>query len=64
VRRVALTGVGALTPIGHGRAGLWEGVLRGTSGVGRITQFDAEPFASRIAGEVHGFEPHDLLDRK
>ncbi|MCC7104569.1 MAG: beta-ketoacyl-ACP synthase II [Chloroflexi bacterium] len=64
VKRVALTGVGALTPIGQGSAGLWAGVLRGASGVGRITQFDAEPFASRIAGEVHGFEPLDWMDRK
>jgi 3-oxoacyl-[acyl-carrier-protein] synthase II len=63
-RRVAVTGLGALTPIGHGRAGLWQGVLCGRSGVRRITRFDPAPYRSQIAAEVDGFDPHDWMDRK
>jgi 3-oxoacyl-[acyl-carrier-protein] synthase II len=59
-----VTGLGALTPIGHGRAGLWQGVLAGRSGVRRISRFDPAPYRSQIAAEVDGFDPHDWMDRK
>ncbi len=63
-RRVLITGVGAVTPIGHGSAGLWQGVRRGRSAVRRITRFDATPFSSRIAAEIDGFEPRDWFDAR
>jgi 3-oxoacyl-[acyl-carrier-protein] synthase II len=63
-RRVAITGIGALTPAGNGRAGLWQGVLSDRSAVRRITHFDASPFRSQIAAEVDGFEPLDWMDAK
>lgn len=61
-RRVVITGIGAVTPIGTGAAGLWAGVRRGASAVRRITRFDPAPFPSRIAAEVGGFSPHDFMD--
>ncbi len=63
-RRVLITGVGAVTPIGHGSDGLWQGVRRGRSAVRRITRFDAAPFPSRIAAEIDGFEPRDFMDAR
>jgi 3-oxoacyl-[acyl-carrier-protein] synthase II len=63
-RRVAITGIGALTPAGHGRQGLWQGVLGGRSAVRRITRFDPSPFRSQVAAEVDGFDPLDWMDAK
>jgi 3-oxoacyl-[acyl-carrier-protein] synthase II len=63
-RRVVLTGIGAITPIGSGREGLWRGVRAGDSAVGPITRFDPTPFRSRIAAEVRGFDPLDHLDAR
>jgi 3-oxoacyl-[acyl-carrier-protein] synthase II len=63
-RRVVVTGIGAVTPIGHGRAGLWEGVRRGRSAVGPITRFDATPFRSRLAAEIEEFDPLDYVDAR
>ena len=62
--RVVITGIGAITPIGSGRNGLWRGVRGGVSAVRRITRFDPEPFASRIAAEVDGFDPLDYMDAR
>jgi 3-oxoacyl-[acyl-carrier-protein] synthase II len=62
--RVAITGIGALTPAGHGRQGLWQGVLSGKSAVRRITRFDPTPFRSQVAAEVDGFDPLDWMDAK
>ena len=56
-QRVVITGMGALTAIGCGRDGLWRGILRGESGIRRLTRFDASPFESKIAGEVRDFDP-------
>jgi 3-oxoacyl-[acyl-carrier-protein] synthase II len=61
-RRVAVTGIGAITPIGHGADGLWAGVLRHRSAVSRLTRFDASPFPSRIAAQIDDFDPTDHLD--
>lgn len=63
-RRVLITGIGAVTPIGHGSDGLWQGVRRGRSAVRRITRFDAEPFPSRIAAEIESFDPRDFVDAR
>jgi 3-oxoacyl-[acyl-carrier-protein] synthase II len=64
MRRVVVTGIGAITPIGSGPAGLREGITAGRSGVDRITRFDPAPFNSRIAGEVRDFDPLAHLDAK
>jgi 3-oxoacyl-[acyl-carrier-protein] synthase II len=63
-RRVAITGIGALTPIGHGRRGLWEGVLANRSAVKSIDRFDASPFPSQIAAQIDDFVAADHLDAR
>ena len=62
--RVAITGVGAVTPIGHGASGLWEGVLADRSAVRAIDRFDPSPFPSRVAAQIADFHPADHLDAK
>ncbi len=56
-QRVVITGIGVITAIGSGPDGLWQRILRGESGIRRITRFDASPFDSQIAGEVTDFDP-------
>jgi 3-oxoacyl-[acyl-carrier-protein] synthase II len=63
-RRVVVTGVGLLTPLGIGTEATWEGLRTGRSGIGPITQFDAAAFACRIAGEVKGFDPAQYIEKK
>jgi len=63
-RRVAVTGVGLVSPLGVGTAENWQALLKGRSGIGPITRFDAAAYPSRIAGEVKGFNPLDYLDKK
>src|SRR5437667_7305910 len=63
-RRVVITGVGAVTPIGTGADGLWTGLAARTSAVREITRFDPAPFRSRIAAEIPDFRPQDHLDAK
>ncbi len=63
-QRVVITGLGAVTPIGQGAAGVWEGVWRGESAVRRITRFDPTQFRSQVAAEVQCFDPLDYFDRK
>jgi 3-oxoacyl-[acyl-carrier-protein] synthase II len=64
MRRVAVTGIGAVTPIGSGADGLWAGVLANCSAVREIDRFDASPFPSRIAAQIDDFRPQDHLDAK
>ncbi|OZH51593.1 3-oxoacyl-ACP synthase, partial [Hydrocoleum sp. CS-953] len=64
LKRVVVTGMGAITPIGNTLSDYWDGLLKGKSGIGPITLFDASKHKSRIAGEVKGFDPHDYMDRK
>lgn len=64
MRRVAVTGIGAVTPIGSGADGLWAGVLTNRSVVREIDRFDASPFPSRIAAQIEDFRPEDHLDAK
>lgn len=63
-RRVVITGLGAVTPIGNSPAEFWQSLLAGRSGIGPITHFDASRHECRIAGEVKGFDPLDYLERK
>ena len=63
-RRVVITGVGAVTPIGTGAEGLWAGLTARTSAVREITRFDPTPYRSRIAAEIPDFRPQDHLDAK
>ncbi|TAK30051.1 MAG: beta-ketoacyl-[acyl-carrier-protein] synthase II [Chloroflexota bacterium] len=63
-KRVVVTGLGAVTPLGLDLASTWEALLAGRSGVDRITLFDPEGFETQIAGEVKGFDPLKRLDRK
>lgn len=62
-RRVVVTGIGCLTPIGSGVEGLWEGLRRRESAVKRIDRFDPSPFRSQIAAQVDDFVPTDYMDR-
>ena len=63
-RRVVVTGMGALTPLGLDVQSFWEGMMRGESGAAPITHFDASGFDTQFACEVKGFEPTAYLDRK
>jgi 3-oxoacyl-[acyl-carrier-protein] synthase II len=63
-RRVVVTGLGAVTPVGNDVATTWRSLLEGKSGAGPITKFDATGFAVRFACEVKGFDPHQYMDRK
>jgi len=61
---VAVTGIGAVTPIGSGADGLWSGVLANRSAVQIVNRFDASPFPSRVGGQINDFVPSDHLDAK
>jgi 3-oxoacyl-[acyl-carrier-protein] synthase II len=63
-RRVVVTGVGLVTPLGIGTEVSWEAIRAGKCGIGRITQFDASAFSCRIAGEVKGFDPAVYIEKK
>lgn len=63
-RQVVVTGLGALTPIGNNVSDFWNNLLKGTSGAGPITRFDATHFKTRFACEVKDFDPAEFLDRK
>lgn len=62
--RIVITGMGAMSPLGHSAQESWDSAVAGRSGVGPITQFDASEFPCRIAGEVKDFEPGDYMDFK
>jgi 3-oxoacyl-[acyl-carrier-protein] synthase II len=63
-RRVVVTGMGMVSPVGVGVEESWQALVAGKSGIGPITLFDASTFPTRIAGEVRGFEPDKFMDRK
>ncbi len=63
-RRVVVTGMGAITPLGLSVSELWRGIVEARSGVGPITLFDAAGFDTRFAAEVKGFDPTQYMDRK
>jgi 3-oxoacyl-[acyl-carrier-protein] synthase II len=64
MRRVVVTGVGVVSPLGSGNQKNWEGVTAGRSGIGRITRFDASDLPVQIAGEVPDFNPEEFIDKK
>ena len=64
LRRVVVTGLGALTPIGNTVPEYWQGLIAGTSGAAPITYFDASKFKTQFACELKGFDPEDFMDRK
>ena len=64
VRRVVVTGIGLISPVGLGTEETWTNIRAGVSGIGPITLFDASLHSCRIAGEVKGFQPETYLDRK
>jgi 3-oxoacyl-[acyl-carrier-protein] synthase II len=63
-KRVVITGIGMVSPLGIGNEATWEGLVAGRSGIGPITRFDASEYAARIAGEVKGFEPEKWIEKK
>src|ERR1035437_7469981 len=63
-RRVVVTGMGFITPIGNDLETVWSNMVEGVSGIGRITRFDTTHFDAKIAGEVKGFNPEDYMDKK
>ena len=63
-RRVVVTGIGLVSSLGIGTAENWAALLEGRSGIRRITKFDAKDFATKIAGEVHGFDPLRFVEKK
>jgi 3-oxoacyl-[acyl-carrier-protein] synthase II len=63
-KRVVITGIGAITPLGSSVDLFWKGLVNGVSGIRKITQFDASDFPCQIAGEIPGFIPELYLDRK
>ena len=63
-RRVAITGIGAVTPVGIGVNGFWDGILANRSGITELTRFDASQLRTRVAGEVNDFNPGDFLQIK
>ena len=62
--RVFITGIGAITPIGLGRPDLWRGAVSGRRAVQAVDRFDAEPFRSKVAGQVNDFDPAAFLEKK
>ena len=63
-KRIVVTGLGAITPIGIGKDEFWQSLVGGVSGIGRITRFDPSNFSTQIAGEVKGFDPVRYMDKK
>jgi len=63
-RRVVITGMGAISPLGSDLNTLWNNLVSGRSGVSTITAFDASELPTRIAAEVKDFNPEDYIDRK
>ena len=63
-RRVVVTGIGLVTPLGNDVRSTWDFLVNGRTGIGRITRFDASAFASQIAAEVRGFEPDKYFEAK
>ena len=64
LKRVVVTGLGALTPLGNSVSAYWEGLINGVSGADSITLFDASKFKTQFACELKGFNPEDYFDRK
>ena len=64
MKRIVVTGIGAVTPIGDTVDATWDSMLHGRGGIARITRFDPAPYESQMAGEVKDFDPTKYMDRK
>jgi 3-oxoacyl-[acyl-carrier-protein] synthase II len=62
--RVVITGIGVITSLGIGKDKYWNALINGVSGISPVTRFDASDYPTRIAGEIHDFNPHDYIDKK
>ena len=63
-RRVVVTGMGVITPLGNSVTELWEGLKAGKSGIGPLTRLDKEEYTSQIAGEIRNFDPSEFMEKK
>jgi 3-oxoacyl-[acyl-carrier-protein] synthase II len=63
-RRVVITGIGMISPLGVGNEPTWQGLIEGRSGIGMITKFDASAYPCRIAGEIRDFNPETFIEKK
>ena len=63
-RRVVVTGLGALTPLGNSVSQSWEGAITGKSGIGPITKFDCSSYKTKIAGEIRNFDPMQFVNKQ
>ncbi|MBP7792258.1 MAG: beta-ketoacyl-ACP synthase II [Candidatus Goldbacteria bacterium] len=63
-KRVVITGMGAVTPVGNSVSEMWQALLEGKNGIGKITLFDASLYDTRIAGEIKNFDPTEVLEKK
>ena len=63
-KRIVVTGIGAITPIGNTLDAYWDSLINGVSGADMITQFDAAKFKTRFACEIKGFDATEFMDRK
>ena len=63
-RRVVVTGLGVVSPVGNDKETAWSNLIRGNSGIGEITKFDTTPYEHKAAGEVKGFDATQWLDAK
>lgn len=64
MKRVVITGLGAITPIGIGKTNYWNSLLQGKSGIGYINRFDTENYEVKIGAEIKGFNPSDFIDKR
>ena len=64
LKRVVITGLGAVTPLGNSALETWQAMVNGVNGIGPITAFDASLFKTQFAGEVKNFDPSEVIDRK
>ena len=64
LKRVVVTGLGAITPLGNNVQDFWNNLVSGKSGAATITRFDASKFKTQFACEVKGFNPEDYFDKK
>ena len=63
-RRIVITGIGAVTPLGNSARDSWKAICAGQSGIGRITKFDAAGHKTQIAGELKNFDPLNYVSNK
>lgn len=63
-KRVVVTGMGVVTPVGNSVDEMWQALLSGKSGIGKVTLFDVSNYPTKIAGEIKGFNPEEVLEKK